>query len=371
MLESYINTLNLTIRSLFRDIFRITFLNPALALFAFKTIKNQKNAARLRRINEEQGLHVPAFLIFSLTSKCNLNCQGCYSKAFKRSGNKEMSDEQIIKVLREASGLGISIALLAGGEPFTKTYLLEITARLPNMIFPVFTNGLLITEDIVNKLQKQKHVIPVISIEGYADYTDDRRGAGVYAGIHNVLKRLNKHNVFWGMSITLTRHNFEIVTQHEFIRELVSLKCRLFFFIDYIPVEDGSEDKVLTREQQEKVRPILAELRSRYRALFIGFPGDEEAFGGCLAAGRGFVHISPDGSLEPCPFSPYSDINVTKTGLKEALSSKLLKTIRENSDKLNEHNSGCALWKTVIGWNHWFNLNDALFQRIINNSLNF
>ncbi|MDD5457291.1 MAG: radical SAM protein [Candidatus Margulisbacteria bacterium] len=345
MPADYINTLNLTIRSLFRDILRITFFNPALALFAFRTINNQKNAARLRRINAERGLHVPAFMIFSLTSKCNLNCHGCYSKAFNRSGNKEMSNEQIIKVLQEASELGISIALLAGGEPFTKTAFLEMTAQLPNMIFPVFTNGLLITEEIAEKLQKQKHVIPVISIEGYADYTDKRRGAGVYAGIHNVLNRLNKHHVFWGMSITLTRHNFEIVTQHQFIRELVSLKCRLFFFIDYIPVEEGSDDKVLTIEQQESVRPLLAELRSRYRALFIGFPGDEEAFGGCLAAGRGFVHISPDGSLEPCPFSPYSDINVTTAGLKEALNSKLLKTIRDNSDKLQEHSSSCALWE--------------------------
>ncbi len=58
--------------------------------------------------------------------------------------------------------------------------------------------------------------------------------------------------------------------------------------------------------------------------VFVVFPGDEEQFGGCLAAGRGFVHVGPDGSLEPCPFAPYSDVSLKTTPLREALGSKLL-----------------------------------------------
>ena len=47
-------------------------------------------------------------------------------------------------------------------------------------------------------------------------------------------------------------------------------------------------------------------------ALFIGFPGDEDAYGGCLAAGRGFVHIGPSGNLKPCPAAPVSDANLPR-----------------------------------------------------------
>jgi MoaA/NifB/PqqE/SkfB family radical SAM enzyme len=79
--------------------------------------------------------------------------------------------------------------------------------------------------------------------------------------------------------------------------------------------------------------------------VFIVFPGDEEQFGGCLAAGRGFVHIGPDGSLEPCPFAPYSDTSVADVPLKEALASHLLKAIRDNHGELKETRGGCALWR--------------------------
>jgi MoaA/NifB/PqqE/SkfB family radical SAM enzyme len=87
-----------------------------------------------------------------------------------------------------------------------------------------------------------------------------------------------------------------------------------------------------------------ARLRRKFNALFVAFPGDEDEFGGCLAAGRGFIHVSPSGSLEPCPFAPYSDRNILDMSLKRALRSPLLEKIRQNHDKLQETAGGCALW---------------------------
>ena len=74
------------------------------------------------------------------------------------------------------------------------------------------------------------------------------------------------------------------------------------------------------------------------------FPGSEIDFGGCLAAGKGFVHINPAGEVQPCPFSPYSDANLKEKPLIEALKSPLLATIRENSARMDESNGICALW---------------------------
>ena len=78
-------------------------------------------------------------------------------------------------------------------------------------------------------------------------------------------------------------------------------------------------------------------------------PGDEEEFGGCLAAGRGFIHISASGNVEPCPFVPFSDKNLKNSSLKEALKSDFLKIIRDNSDELEEGPGGCTLWNKS-GW---------------------
>ncbi len=92
----------------------------------------------------------------------------------------------------------------------------------------------------------------------------------------------------------------------------------------------------------------VAGFRKQYSALFVNLPDDEKDFGGCLSSGRGFVHISAQGDIEPCPFAPYSDTNVREATLKDALQSRFLAEVRENSDQLHEsddHTGGCALWR--------------------------
>jgi len=79
-------------------------------------------------------------------------------------------------VITQAKDLGISFVLLAKGEPLMRPEILDITNDLPEVIFPLFTNGLLITDNIIARLQNQKNIIPVISMEGYESDTDNRRG---------------------------------------------------------------------------------------------------------------------------------------------------------------------------------------------------
>ncbi|MCJ7519021.1 MAG: hypothetical protein MUO42_05035, partial [Anaerolineaceae bacterium] len=118
-----------------------------------------------------------------------------------------------------------------------------------------------------------------------------------------------------------------------------------FFFINYIPVEKGTEKLVMTQEQFDKLNRLMAQYRRSYEALFLAFPGSELDFGGCLAAGKGFVHINAEGDVEPCPFSPYSDASLKQMSLVDALKSPLLKTIRDAGKRLDESNGVCALWQ--------------------------
>ncbi|MDE7298924.1 MAG: radical SAM protein, partial [Lachnospiraceae bacterium] len=74
-------------------------------------------------------------------------------------------------------------------------------------------------------------------------------------------------------------------------------------------------------------------------------PGDEKSSGGCIAAGRGFFHINSHGGAEPCPFSPYSDINVRDTSLREALKSKLFIALRDGDVLVDDHVGGCVLYE--------------------------
>jgi MoaA/NifB/PqqE/SkfB family radical SAM enzyme len=152
----------------------------------------------------------------------------------------------------------------------------------------------------------------------------------VFNHLKRIIEKLKSNRIFNSVSIALIRYNSTLLTDELFIRDFVDLGCKLFFFIEYSPVQEGTEDWILSDKQRESIMDFVKSFRSKYSSLFIAVPGDEEEIGGCLSAGRGFVHISADGNVEPCPFAPYSDSDLRDSSLKEALQSEFLKTIRRN-----------------------------------------
>jgi MoaA/NifB/PqqE/SkfB family radical SAM enzyme len=336
--------LNDSLRIFFKDALRVTLTNPQQAAFFFRTLRWQKKAAQLRSNWAKQGINVPPIMIFSITNRCNLHCKGCYNQALRQSPPVEMSKEKVRSMFAETRELGISFIVLGGGEPLVRQEILEITKDFRDIIFLVFTNGLLIDEEFVAKLERQKNLVPVISLEGYEKDTDNRRGQGVYERLQKVIEKIKNKRVFWATSLTMTRSNFADVTNEHFVKQLVDQGCKLIFLVEYNPIRKETESWILTEEQRASLMNIRNSLRAKFSALFITIPGDEDEIGGCLSAGRGFVHISAEGNVEPCPFIPYSDANLSELSLKEALQSNFLKTIRQNHSQLSE-NGGCALWE--------------------------
>ena len=331
------------VRTTFRDAVRASVKDPAMMTFFLRTLKAQKKAADRRQTCEEEGLHVPPVIILSVTDRCNLHCHGCYSQGLNREAKAEMSSDRLERLFSEAEALGTAIILLAGGEPLMKPGLLDITKKYPRIIFPLLTNGTLLDDQIVGRIKEQRNVIPMLSLEGFEGDTDLRRGAGTYARVCKAMEKLQATGVFFGVSITVTRSNFATVTADSFVRGLLGRGCKAFFYVDYSPVSKETESWVPTAEQ----RAVLSgsSFRERYPATFLSFPGEEKAFGGCLSSGRGFVHVSASGDLEPCPFAPYSDASLQKMSLREALGSQFLRRIRDNSGELLEADGGCAIWK--------------------------
>jgi MoaA/NifB/PqqE/SkfB family radical SAM enzyme len=323
---------------------RITRGSPRLAVRAVRLLARQRAAASRRLHADARGVHVPPFVIYSVTGRCNLQCAGCYANLLHRRDRPELSAEQTSAWLDDAQSLGVSVMLLAGGEPLLRADLFDQIERRPEILFLLFTNGALLDEARIRRLSRLPHVIPVLSQEGGEAETDVRRGRGTFEHVTGAMDRLAASGAFFGTSETLTRRNFDQATDEAHLRSLIRRGCRLFYFINYVPVEPGTEDLELDDSQVAELGRRLTRYRQSLGALFIAFPHDEMAFGGCLAAGKGFLHVNAYGDVEPCPFSPYSDISLTTASFEQALESKLLRTIRE-SDSLDESDGRCALWK--------------------------
>ncbi len=332
------------VEKLFWDGLQLTLKHPSVGYFALRTIRWQQKAARLRSHWQAAGVPVPPAMMISITDRCNLRCRGCFAQAHQTSPRPEMDENKVRSIFAEAKELGVSIILLLGGEPLVRKDILNITRDFPEIIFPLFTNGMLIEGDLLGKLKEQKNVVPVMSLEGHREETDGRRGNGVYQHLQGVMSRMEKESIFWGLSFTLTKPNYNTVTDPHFIKGLVDSGCRLFFFVEFTSMNGGNENWVLSREQKGKVPGVVRSLESQFPGLFIAFPGSEERFGGCLSAGRGFVHISTTGDLEPCPFVPYSDSNLRDSSLKQALQSEFLGNLRrEHPELAGKSQGGCVL----------------------------
>jgi MoaA/NifB/PqqE/SkfB family radical SAM enzyme len=283
-------------------------------------------------------------MIISVTNACNLKCTGCYANAQDRDFSQEMSVENIDRIIKEGVDLGVSIIMIAGGEPLMKEGLLSVIKKYKNTIFIMFTNGLMINDVILNDMKSMKQLVPVFSLEGNKSSTDNRRGHGIYDAVMDKMDYLDKEKMLFGTSITLTRENYDEVMNDEFVKSLEDKGARMLFLIEYVPC-NGDMSLCLTEDQKADLLVNIKHYQDNFSILPIPLPGDESHFEGCLAAGRGYIHISSTGDIEACPFAPYSDVNVKEMSLEDGLRSRLLTQIRLNHHLLEEAEGGCTLFE--------------------------
>ena len=333
-----------------KDALRASLKNPKEILFLRRFSKHTRKANEIRQKYDEDGQNIPAFLIASITSSCNLHCTGCYSRANNACSDdaplNQLSGEEWGDIFNEAKDLGISFIVLAGGEPMLRQDVILKASNFPEILFPIFTNGTMLDEDYLKLLDKHRNLVPILSIEGGEEVTDSRRGEGVYSKLVDSMELMKKNNIIFGASLTFTKDNLSTLLSDEYIEKLHDFGCKVIFFIEYVPVNGETIELAPSDNERELLFNEINRLRKEYDdMLFLSFPGDEKTSGGCLAAGRGFFHINSHGGAEPCPASPYSDINVKDTSLLEALNSKLFKSLRDGGLLMDDHEGGCVLFE--------------------------
>jgi len=310
MEKKYISLMNKSIATLVWDAVGIARKYPSYLVSFFRIALHQRTAQKIREKNRENKIPVPAFMIISITRKCNLSCKGCYSHAtlereIKEGRGNELNTQNLTRVVKEGADLGVSFMLIAGGEPLVRSVDIFTLARNnPLVIFPVFTNGTLIDEKIISQFKKYKNIFPILSIEGKGAMTDTRRGKGVYDSAVEKMQVLQKNGIFFGLSFTVTKQNLEEVISAEFIESLCSRGASLFFYNEYTPVEKGTEELCISAEERKILLSTLEQYRRRFKKLFLAFPGDEDQFGGCLSAGRALFMSLPTADSRLVPLLP-------------------------------------------------------------------
>jgi MoaA/NifB/PqqE/SkfB family radical SAM enzyme len=289
-------------------------------------------------------------MMASITDICNMDCLNCISAAGASGRNR--TEEEFLRecdwkrIFREADKLGIRFFLLGGGEPFMRLDVIEAAARYKHILFLIFTNGTFRDEAYFKLLDKNRNLFMTFCLEGDRTFTDGRKGDGIYSELISYMEELNRRNIFYGASIVVTNDNLQNSLSDNFLSDLYFRGCKVVFFVEHVQLDRNSKNLALTKKERDYLSSEIQLLRLRYEdMLFFSFPGDEKNTGGCLAAGRGFFHINPYGNAEPCPFSPYSDTDLRKSTLLEALQSPFFRSLTASPMLLKENNGRCVLYE--------------------------
>lgn len=280
------------------------------------------------QIMTEQGWRPPFFFVVSPTMRCNLNCIGCYAGSY--SQKDVLTSGDIDRLFSEAKELGIYFITISGGEPFVRKDLLDLFEKYNDIYFQVYTNGTLISEEVVDRLAALGNVAPAISVEGYAAETDHRRGDGVYKKLEEVWKRLTDKGVIFGFSATPTRRNIDLVFSDEFIDTMIEKGALFGWYFHYIPIGRKPDVTLMpTPDQRAVARKRVNILRNTKPIILADFWNDGHLTGGCIAGGRTYMHINANGDAEPCVFVHFAVDNIRNKSLREVMDSSLMRAIQK------------------------------------------
>ena len=289
-----------------------------------------KGSAIQHENREKYGCNIPWAILLDPTSACNMKCTGCWAAEYGNHLN--LSLETIDSIIRQGKELGTYMYIYTGGEPLVrKKDLIKICEMHPDCSFLSFTNGTLIDEEFCQEMLRVKNFVPAISLEGFEEANDSRRGEGCYAHVAKAMQLLKSHNLPFGMSVCYTSANYKDVTSKEFFDYMTDNGALFAWFFHYMPVGNNAATALLPDPQQRtEVMQRIRGYRNTHPIFTMDFQNDAQYVGGCIAGGRNYMHINAKGDVEPCVFIHYSDCNIHDTTLLDALRNPLFMAYHDN-----------------------------------------
>ena len=290
----------------------------------------------------KQGIHFPPFLYLSILNSCNLRCQGCWVDV--EAPRNAIDLDTLNRTVNDAREHGNSFFGILGGEPFMHPELLDFLAQHPDCYFQVFTNGQLITEKTARAMRQIGNATPLISIEGTKTVSDERRGnKDVLNRTLRGLQHCLEQKLLTGVATSLCQTNLDDLLSEAWLDRLIGMGVHYTWYHTYRPVGPKINTQLaLTPEQIQQARRFIVNMRARKPIAIVDAYYDHAGQALCPMATGISHHVSPKGSIEPCPIIQFATEDIMdKRGLFETFTkSSFLADFRKTSA---EHTRGCVV----------------------------
>lgn len=323
-----------------------TELNPKVRekfIVNFFTNSSMVGVPYKEKLEKKYNTRIPWAILMDPTSACNLNCKGCWAAEYDKVSS--LDNNTLERIIEEGKELGIYMYIFSGGEPLIrKNDLISIAEKHDDCMFLAFTNGTLVDESFAKELARVGNFALAISIEGFEEETDMRRGKGTYKKVMEAMDILKKEGIIFGFSTCYHSKNTEIIGSEEYIDLMVKKGCTFGWYFTYIPIgKHAVVDLLATTEQREYMYHRVRQFREEKPIFILDFWNDGEYVEGCIAGGRSYIHINANGDVEPCAFIHYSNVNIKNTSLIDALKCQLFRQYEQNQPFNQNHLRPCPL----------------------------
>ncbi|MEG0295324.1 MAG: GTP 3',8-cyclase MoaA [Clostridium sp.] len=286
------------------------------------------------------------YLRLSVTDSCNLRCIYCMeenAQNFLESSNK-LSDDEIIKIVKAASNLGIKKIRITGGEPLVRPNIVELIGKINGIegIEEIYmtTNGILLA-DKVEKLVKNGLTGVNISLDSLNK--DRFKQITRLGGFDQVMNAIDK-SIEFGLKVKLNTVIVDEINDDEildFVKLTLDKKIDVRF-IELMPIGVGKVHKGLSNEE---IRGII---KSNFNGIdeigkdkkggpakyiklenSLGKVGFISAMSNCFCEECNRIRVTPEGFLKQCLHFDYGvDL---RDKIRAGVSDKELQDIIENT----------------------------------------
>jgi PqqA peptide cyclase len=248
-------------------------------------------------------------LVCELTHRCPLHCVYCSNPLELQARATELSTEEWTRVFTEAAALGVLQADFTGGEPLTRTDILDLVraARAAGLYVNLITSGLPLDEAKLAALVEAGLDHFQLSFQGaHEEIAQEISGTKAHPQKLRVLEWLKRHRVAVTLNFVIHRRNIEQLSEMLALAESSSATRVEFANAQYYGWAFANRSSLLpTRDQlmqsMDFLKAAQQRLEGKIRVEYVVPDYYAKYPKPCMGGwGRKLMLITPNGDALPC-----------------------------------------------------------------------
>ncbi len=292
--------------------------------FYIPPFTSRKAYSRVIRGGLRRDFHLdsgPTAVTLAVTARCPCSCYHC--SAYRRPRDGEMSNSEVKDVIEQCVDMMVGSIVLTGGEPMARHDLADLVAHIDRCEATpqIFTSGYYLDRESARELKAAGLEVVFVSLDSpEAEVHDGARGVpGLFERACAGLRAAGEEGISTGISTFATREAVERGHVERFYELGSRLGVREITVFDVTPTGKmmDREDMLLTPGDHR----ALCELQegqfareSGPKIVTMSYVNDTDIIG-CFG-GKYQMHITHDGYVTPCDFTPLHFGNVRREPLR-------------------------------------------------------